>query len=144
MNMFFKSNLSSYGSILYWTLYTIVVAVSELLKSPCNILSVHHTCEMQQSFSSRKPVRKWSIEVLIPVSSLFRFTLSHLNGLGVICILFQSWLSIKWLISSLSTDLVTIHFPLALTDLLNDAIPFSLDGTSTLTLSALNANPQSS
>ena len=87
-------------------------------------------------------VRKGFIVVLITVISLLRSALSRLIGLGVICILFQSSLSIKWLTSSLSTILVTIHFLLALTDSLNDAIPFSLDGTSPLTLSALNLNPQ--
>ena len=92
---------------------------------------------MQNSFTSRNSVRKGYIVVLIQVISLLRSTLSRLIGLGVICILFQLLQSIKWLTSSLITDLVTIHFFLALTDLLNDVIPFSLDGTLALTLSAI-------
>ena len=88
--------------------------------------------------------RRGSIVVPIPVISLFKSTLSRLIGFGVICILFQSSLSFKWLTSSLSTDLVTIHYLLARTYLLKDAIPFSLDGTSALKLSALNSNPRGS
>ena len=42
-------------------------------------------------------------------------------------------------LNNLSTGLVTINFLLALTDLLNDAILFSLDETSALALFALNS-----
>ena len=97
---------------------------------------------MLKSFTSRKSVRKGYIVFLIQVISLLRSTLSRLIGLGVICILFQLLHSIKWLTISLITDLVTIHFLLALTDLLNDVISFSLDGTPALTLSAINSNPK--
>ena len=86
-----------------------------------------------------KTVRKESIVAQVPVISLFWSALARLIGLDFICIPFSPDFQLNDLQAYLAT-----HFLLAPTDLLNDAIPFSLDGTPALALSALNSNPQAS